>query len=90
MMAYNRQFQKILLRYPRISSELESVDPGTALKKQVTGTAQQKKLDAKEKAVGNGSGEAVCHSRLSVEQQLYYKEITEACVGSDEGRRSEA
>lgn len=27
---------------------------------------------------------------LSVEQQLYYKEITEACVGSDEGRRSEA
>lgn len=27
---------------------------------------------------------------LSVEQQLYYKEITEACVGADEGRRSEA
>ena len=27
---------------------------------------------------------------LSVEQQLYYKEITEACVGSDEGRRAEA
>ncbi|PRD30843.1 UNVERIFIED_CONTAM: Taf6 [Trichonephila clavipes] len=27
---------------------------------------------------------------LSVEQQLYYKEITEACVGSDESRRSEA
>lgn len=27
---------------------------------------------------------------LSVEQQLYYKEITEACVGSDEGKRSEA
>ncbi|CAL8114246.1 unnamed protein product [Orchesella dallaii] len=27
---------------------------------------------------------------LSVEQQLYYKEITEACVGSDEIRRSEA
>lgn len=25
---------------------------------------------------------------LSVEQQLYYKEITEACVGSDEGRRT--
>ncbi|CAG0885829.1 unnamed protein product [Darwinula stevensoni] len=25
---------------------------------------------------------------LSVEQQLYYKEITEACVGSDETRRS--
>jgi len=27
---------------------------------------------------------------LSVEQQLYYKEITEACVGSDEQKRSEA
>jgi transcription initiation factor TFIID subunit 6 len=27
---------------------------------------------------------------LSVEQQLYYKEITEACVGSDEARRVEA
>ncbi|KAK4880837.1 hypothetical protein RN001_008983 [Aquatica leii] len=27
---------------------------------------------------------------LSVEQQLYYKEITEACVGSDETRRIEA
>ncbi|XP_013408910.1 transcription initiation factor TFIID subunit 6 isoform X2 [Lingula anatina] len=27
---------------------------------------------------------------LSVEQQLYYKEITEACVGADETRRSEA
>lgn len=27
---------------------------------------------------------------LSVEQQLYYKEITEACVGADEGRRVEA
>ncbi|XP_001599379.2 transcription initiation factor TFIID subunit 6 [Nasonia vitripennis] len=27
---------------------------------------------------------------LSVEQQLYYKEITEACVGSDEAKRVEA
>ena len=27
---------------------------------------------------------------LSVEQQLYYKSITEACVGSDESRRAEA
>ena len=26
--------------------------------------------------------------RLFQEQQLYYKEITEACVGSDEGKRS--
>lgn len=27
---------------------------------------------------------------LSLEQQIYYKEITEACVGSDEKKRSEA
>lgn len=27
---------------------------------------------------------------LSVEQQLYYKEITEACVGSCEAKRAEA
>jgi transcription initiation factor TFIID subunit 6 len=27
---------------------------------------------------------------LSVEQQFYFKEITEACVGADEGRRAEA
>ncbi|CAD5117547.1 DgyrCDS6309 [Dimorphilus gyrociliatus] len=33
--------------------------------------------------------ECVQHE-LSVEQQLYYKEITEACVGSDENRRTEA
>uniref|UniRef100_A0A914XJH5 Transcription initiation factor TFIID subunit 6 n=1 Tax=Plectus sambesii TaxID=2011161 RepID=A0A914XJH5_9BILA len=27
---------------------------------------------------------------LSVEQQVFYKEVTEACVGADEGRRAEA
>ena len=27
---------------------------------------------------------------LSVEQQIYFKEITEACVGSDEQKRTEA
>ncbi len=27
---------------------------------------------------------------LSTEQQLYYREITEACVGADETRRQEA
>jgi len=43
------------------------------LKKQRTETVNVKQLTAHE---------------LSVEQQLYYKEITEACVGSDEGRRA--
>lgn len=46
-----------------------------AIKKPRTETVQIKQLTAHE---------------LSVEQQLYYKEITEACVGSDEGRRAEA
>lgn len=27
---------------------------------------------------------------LSVEQQIYFKEVTEACVGSDEQKRTEA
>jgi len=45
------------------------------LKKQRTETVNVKQLTAHE---------------LSVEQQLYYKEITEACVGSEEGRRAEA
>ena len=44
-----------------------------AIKKPRTETVQIKQLTAHE---------------LSVEQQLYYKEITEACVGSDEGRRA--
>ena len=43
------------------------------MKKQRTETVNVKQLTAHE---------------LSVEQQLYYKEITEACVGSDEGRRA--
>ncbi|XP_057371270.1 transcription initiation factor TFIID subunit 6-like isoform X2 [Daphnia carinata] len=47
----------------------------TAIKKPKTETVQVKQLTAHE---------------LSVEQQLYYKEITEACVGSDEARRAEA
>lgn len=42
-------------------------------KKQMTETVSVKQLTAHE---------------LSVEQQLYYKEITEACVGSEEGRRA--
>ncbi|XP_045026028.1 transcription initiation factor TFIID subunit 6 isoform X2 [Daphnia magna] len=47
----------------------------TATNKPKTETVQVKQLTAHE---------------LSVEQQLYYKEITEACVGSDEARRAEA
>lgn len=49
--------------------------PNPVAKKQMTETVHVKQLTAHE---------------LSVEQQLYYKEITEACVGSDEGRRNEA
>ena len=45
----------------------------SATKKQMTETVNVKQLTAHE---------------LSVEQQLYYKEITEACVGSEEGRRA--
>ncbi|XP_074633099.1 transcription initiation factor TFIID subunit 6-like [Acropora palmata] len=62
-----------------------------------TSTKNSKKQDAKKKEEESGSAEdkndknkpQLTHE-LSMEQQLYYKEITEACVGSCESRRAEA
>lgn len=48
------------------------------------------KLRHRHKAVDLVKVKELSTHELSVEQQLYYKEITEACVGADEGRRSEA
>ena len=45
---------------------------------------------AKMKTVETVNVKQLASHELSVEQQLYYKEITEACVGSDEARRAEA
>ncbi|CAG2167757.1 unnamed protein product [Oppiella nova] len=70
----------------------ESVDPAMALKKasQLKPNQQQKLQQKKKKQMEMVRVKQFATHELSVEQQLYYKEITEACVGSDEGRRSEA
>ncbi|XP_011301175.1 transcription initiation factor TFIID subunit 6-like [Fopius arisanus] len=74
--------------------KLESVDPTTKL-------ANKSANMSVGKPGGGGKGQKLRNvetvhvkqlatHELSVEQQLYYKEITEACVGSDEARRAEA
>ncbi|XP_015109441.1 transcription initiation factor TFIID subunit 6 isoform X2 [Diachasma alloeum] len=74
--------------------KLESVDPTTKLANKSTNMSVGK-------PGGGGKGQKLRNvetvhvkqlatHELSVEQQLYYKEITEACVGSDEARRAEA
>lgn len=77
---------------------LESIDPLAAVQSATSASNPSG-------ATGSAASNAAIHRRkrletvklkqyatheLSVEQQLYYKEITEACVGSDEGRRAEA
>lgn len=72
--------------------KLESVDPLAKLNKSTKdtggkpGTGKVQKL----RNVETVHVKQLATHELSVEQQLYYKEITEACVGSDEGRRAEA
>lgn len=50
----------------------------------------QKMAAARLKTTETVNVKQLAKHELSVEQQLYYKEITEACVGSDESRRTEA
>ncbi|XP_062607356.1 transcription initiation factor TFIID subunit 6-like [Saccostrea cucullata] len=53
--------------------------------------AEPSKIKHKHKAITDlAKVKDLSTHELSVEQQLYYKEITEACVGPDEARRSEA
>lgn len=59
------------------------------LKKDVAGKPTTGKLQ-KFKTAETVHVKQLATHELSVEQQLYYKEITEACVGSDEIRRIEA
>ncbi|XP_065207636.1 transcription initiation factor TFIID subunit 6 [Planococcus citri] len=74
--------------------KLESVNPVANLKKKENekeahgkpATGKMHKL----KNVETVHVKQLATHELSVEQQLYYKEITEACVGSDEIRRTEA
>lgn len=70
---------------------IEGSDPLSKLAKPVDGNKKPSTLQAikKPKTETVVVKQLTAHE-LSVEQQLYYKEITEACVGSDEGRRAEA
>jgi len=70
----------------------DSVDPASSLK---STDSKTNKLGAvlgqtKMKTVETVNLKQLASHELSVEQQLYFKEITEACVGSDESRRAEA
>ncbi|XP_021926044.1 transcription initiation factor TFIID subunit 6 isoform X2 [Zootermopsis nevadensis] len=83
---------------PPVSKEqqkLESIDPVTKLNKTAKekGEAAGKPTTGKMHKLRNVETvhvKQLATHELSVEQQLYYKEITEACVGSDEARRAEA
>jgi len=54
------------------------------------GSLQLLQKSAKLKNADTLNVKQLAKHELSVEQQLYFKEITEACVGSDEPRRAEA
>lgn len=82
---------------PPVSKDLqrvESIDPVTKLNKAVLpGSTKVPGLPTKQertKHVETVKVKQLATHELSVEQQLYYKEITEACVGSDDSRRAEA
>ncbi|XP_039296185.1 transcription initiation factor TFIID subunit 6 isoform X2 [Nilaparvata lugens] len=83
---------------PPVSKEnqkLEAIDPINKAAKQnkEKGEAAGKPTTGKRQKLRNVETvhvKQLATHELSVEQQLYYKEITEACVGSDEGRRAEA
>uniref|UniRef100_A0A6M2DI21 Transcription initiation factor TFIID subunit 6 n=1 Tax=Xenopsylla cheopis TaxID=163159 RepID=A0A6M2DI21_XENCH len=77
------------------SQKMDSVDPVAKLSKasgkdkDMAGKPTTGKLQ-KLRNVETVHVKQLATHELSVEQQLYYKEITEACVGSDETRRAEA
>ncbi|CAH2990157.1 unnamed protein product [Chilo suppressalis] len=75
------------------AQKLESVDPISKLSKPSNEDAAGKPMCGKAarlKASESVHVKQLATHELSVEQQLYYKEITETCVGSDEIRRVEA
>ncbi|XP_074115569.1 transcription initiation factor TFIID subunit 6 [Cotesia typhae] len=76
------------------SQKLESVDPTAKLVAKTTNVGVGKPggggKSQKLRNVETVHVKQLATHELSVEQQLYYKEITEACVGSDEARRAEA
>ncbi|GIX83814.1 transcription initiation factor TFIID subunit 6 [Caerostris extrusa] len=68
---------------------IESIDPSSKLPKVGSSPTKSSKEDISKHLEIVRLKQLATHE-LSVEQQLYYKEITEACVGSDESKRAEA
>jgi len=75
---------------------LECIDPSLVLKLQSLPNSpfndnQNKFISRKKKKLAEVIKiKQFAEQELSVEQQLFYKEITETCIGSDENRRKEA
>ncbi|KAB7507897.1 Transcription initiation factor TFIID subunit 6 [Armadillidium nasatum] len=78
---------------PPISKNLqkkESVDPAAKLSTQIDKRDEKHIHGRGMKSIETVKVKQLATHELSAEQQLYYKEITEACVGSDEPKRGEA
>lgn len=82
---------------PKEQQKAESTEPLKVVKPgQEDDSALQGKTQGPTSADGKGKEKGLMRLKprstheLSVEQQLYYKEITEACVGSCEAKRAEA
>uniref|UniRef100_A0A8C7MSV6 Transcription initiation factor TFIID subunit 6 n=1 Tax=Oncorhynchus kisutch TaxID=8019 RepID=A0A8C7MSV6_ONCKI len=81
---------------PKEQQKTESTEPLKAVKpgQEEEGSTQKGQGATSAEAKGKKDGLMRMKPRstheLSVEQQLYYKEITEACVGSCEAKRAEA
>uniref|UniRef100_A0A7N5ZSI1 Transcription initiation factor TFIID subunit 6 n=1 Tax=Anabas testudineus TaxID=64144 RepID=A0A7N5ZSI1_ANATE len=87
----------VSLKAPKEQQKAESTEPLKVVKPgQEEEGAIQGKSQGANAADGKGKEKGLIRLKprstheLSVEQQLYYKEITEACVGSCEAKRAEA
>uniref|UniRef100_A0A8C7IRP4 Transcription initiation factor TFIID subunit 6 n=1 Tax=Oncorhynchus kisutch TaxID=8019 RepID=A0A8C7IRP4_ONCKI len=86
----------VSLKAPKEQQKTESTEPLKAVKpgQEEEGSTQKGQGATSAEAKGKKDGLMRMKPRstheLSVEQQLYYKEITEACVGSCEAKRAEA
>ncbi|XP_076070024.1 TBP-associated factor 6 isoform X2 [Oratosquilla oratoria] len=78
---------------PPVSKDIQkkdSVDPAAKLAAHAEAKDQKHIHGRGMKSIETVKVKQLATHELSAEQQLYYKEITEACVGSDEPKRGEA
>uniref|UniRef100_A0A8C5BMD3 Transcription initiation factor TFIID subunit 6 n=1 Tax=Gadus morhua TaxID=8049 RepID=A0A8C5BMD3_GADMO len=85
----------VSLKAPKEQQKAESTEPLKVVKPGQEEDGIQNKTQGATSAESKGKDKGLrlkprSTHELSVEQQLYYKEITEACVGSCEAKRAEA